>query len=183
LRQTPEFQRGRTGEEATAQFLRSLGWFVIPSYDYSGAEDKAPRLQGLDIGYVLPDLDVSAYGTRLWVEVKTKYGASFTYSTQQLEHGIPLRHYLDYLEVERQTGNPVYLAIREEQTGACLIQRLGFLRAPRITRMKKGGKEQEAMAYFPRDAFEEIKDAHSLNTASAYDPDTATNSATECSDA
>lgn len=147
-------QRGRTAEELVADLFRQWGYYVIPSYEYSGRDDdKAPKLTGSVRGYTLPDLDVSGNGRRFWVEVKLKTEPTWTRKLQRYEHGIPLRHYQDYLEVERITGCPVYLAIVEENTGLILIQRFRKLcESARIydgVKMSRGG-----MAFFPRDSFQ-----------------------------
>jgi hypothetical protein len=48
FRQRQEFKKGRSGEQKIAEVLRRRGWYIIPSYDYSGEDgNKAPRLQGL----------------------------------------------------------------------------------------------------------------------------------------
>ena len=53
--------------------LQARGWHVIPSYDYSGEDGcKAPRMQGVDSWFTLPDLDIARNGKRFWVEVKAK---------------------------------------------------------------------------------------------------------------
>ena len=90
---TPEFLRGRNGEQLVAELVMRRGGFVIPSYDYSGSDNKAPRMQGLRDSHILPDLDVSKRGTRVWIEVKTKAAASYTRITKRLEHGIHRRHW------------------------------------------------------------------------------------------
>src|SRR5690606_34450197 len=73
FRETAEFQRGRTGERLVAELLQSRGWYVIPSYDYSGEDgDKPPRLQGLREAFPVPDLAIARDGIRSWAGVKTK---------------------------------------------------------------------------------------------------------------
>lgn len=154
LRESPEFQQGRSGERVVASHLQSKGWFIVPSYDYSGEDgNKAPRLEGALASYVIPDLDASRDGRRIWVEVKTKTAATFTRVTQQYEHGISERHFKSYKQVQEITGTDVWLVIYEENEGAILAAKLDDLPEPRKTRMKKHGMTQEPMVYFPRDAF------------------------------
>jgi hypothetical protein len=156
LRDTAEFKRGRSGEQIVAERLKRKGCFIIPSYDYSGEDnDKPPRLQGLLRSAIIPDLDVSRAGRRIWVEVKTKRRADWTRVTQRLEHGISLRHYNEYLDVQAITGTAVWLAIYEEETGDVLVQKLADLAAG--ARVYTGWKMgRDGMVYFPRDAFRTI---------------------------
>ena len=135
--------------------LHKRGWYVIPSYDFSGPnDDKAPKLQGLGNGFVLPDLDISRNGKRKWAEVKTKDEATFTRITQKLEHGIPLRHFRDYKIVREITGCEVFLFVYEIRTGDILYASLDnpdFLATKRIykgNKMSLGG-----MIFWPREAF------------------------------
>jgi hypothetical protein len=153
FREKPEFQRGHEGELRVADLLKRRGWCIVPSYDYSGKEgDMPPRLQGLKQAWPVPDLDISRNGERRWVEVKTKARADYTRTTQRYEHGIPLRHYRAYLDVERITGTPVWLFVVEESTGAILAARLSDLDS--VKRVYDGPKmSRGGMAYFPRDAF------------------------------
>jgi len=150
---TPQFQMGRNGEKLTADLLRKRGWYVIPSYDYTGEEgNKAPKLEGQRAAYVIPDLDIAKDGTRRWAEVKTKSGATFTRINNRYEHGIPLRHFQHYLATQRVTGCEVWLFILEQDTGDVLFGRLNDLaevrREYRGDQMSRGG-----MVFFPRDAF------------------------------
>lgn len=152
FRATSEFQRGRNGERLVADYLQRAGWYVIASYDFSGEDgEKAPRLLGWTDSAVLPDLDISKAGSRMWVEVKTKAAANWTRITNRFEHGIPLRHYLDYLRVERETGCPVWLAIHEEDTDALLIQRL-----QRLSKRESNSGVMGPMVFFARDDFKEL---------------------------
>jgi len=155
---TDEFKRGSTGEKIVATYLQQCGYYVIPSYDYSGDDgDKAPKLQGLLQSYVIPDLDIAKDGKRKWCEVKTKHAATWTRTTQQWEHGIPKRHLDSYLQVEAITGTEVFLVIYEESTGSLLRQSAQEIaKTGRLSQMKKEGRTQGAMVYFPRDAMVQI---------------------------
>lgn len=154
FRERPEFLRGRAAEQLVAGWLQERGWFVIPSYDYSGDDgNKAPRLQGLKAGHAVPDLDTARDGCRRWIEVKSKGRAnprhdSYWGRPEVLEHGIDLGNYLDYLEVKRITGDEVWIAIYEENTGCLLGAEIGTLGDPRVG--KCNGKK---IANWPRDRF------------------------------
>lgn len=153
---------GRSIELIVSRWLRERGWYVIPSYDYSGDDgNKAPRLQGLAEAFPVPDLDVcrrlpQRKPQRRWVEVKAKEAASYTRNTGMYEHGI--EHYDDYVRVAELTGTEGWLAIVETANvndrerfgvrGALLIQSFATLGPPRRTTMF--GKR---MAYWPRDKF------------------------------
>lgn len=147
IRERPQFTLGRSAELIVADWLRQLGWYVIPSYDYSGDDgNKAPRLQGLTKRFPIPDLDIAQNGHRRWVEVKAKTKANWTWKTQQYEHGI--EHYDDYIQVEQETGTEAWLAIYEITTTCLLMQSFNMLGEPRRSTMNG-----TRMAYWPRDAF------------------------------
>lgn len=114
FRARPEFIQGRNGEQLVAEFLKAKGYYVIPSYDYSGEDNnKAPKLQGLRLAYVIPDLDVCREGLRRWVEVKTKTEATYYRKKKELQHGIDKRHFEQYQIVQAETGCEVSLGIYE----------------------------------------------------------------------
>lgn len=159
--ESPEFIRGRDGEQRVSEWLKEFGWYVIPSYDYSGENgSKAPKLQGLRNGYPVPDLDIAKSGARRWVEVKTKSNSGdWTNVTQRLEHGI--EHYDDYMRVAQETGTEAWLAIDETQPSYCkrrggpvgpnlLIQSFEKLGKPRRSTSWNG----KPMAWWARDAFD-----------------------------
>jgi len=159
FQERPEFLVGRDGEQRVADWLKDFGWYVIPSYDYSGENgSKAPKLQGLRNGYPVPDLDIAKSGARRWVEVKTKKTADWTRITRRLEHGI--EHYDDYLRVAQETGTEAWLAVYELEASYdmvtqrpvgpdLLIQSFDKLGEPRRSTMN--GKR---MAYWPRASFD-----------------------------
>jgi hypothetical protein len=164
FRESTEFLRGRTGERIVATWLQHRGWFVIPSYDYSGEDgEKAPKMHGQREAFVLPDLDVCKAGTRRWAEVKTKAAPTFTRITGRFEHGIPLRHYNEYQRVQRETGCHVYLFIVEEDTQIVIAESLDQLsksvrrvdpRDPRPGLTNSGWRmARTGMAFFPRESF------------------------------
>jgi len=147
-----EWIKGHKGEQLIASLLREHGWYVIPSYDYTGEDDKAPRLQGEAESLVIPDLDIARDGTRRWAEVKTKEEATKYRKLNRWEHGFPLRHYHHYLRVQEITGDEVWIFIYEESTGHILCGKLDDLsevkREYNGEKMSRGG-----MVFFPRDAF------------------------------
>lgn len=153
FKQSPLYKKGHVGEVIVAEELQRRGYYVLPSYDYSGEDEKAPRLQGEKLCFVIPDLDTMKDGKRIWVEVKTKEEATFTRKTNRLEHGIPLKHYRHYQEVERISGCGVWLAVYEINTGDILIARLSELE--KHVRLYEGEKmSYGGMAFFPRDSFD-----------------------------
>lgn len=157
FRTRPEFLRGRNGERIIADLLMARGWYVIPSYDYSGEDgNKAPKMQGARSAFVLPDLDVIRQGKRFWCEVKTKKEPTYTRMLDRLEHGIPLRHYQHYRLVEEETGCFVWLFIYEELAAVVLCNSLNNLE--RFKRIYAGGKmSYGGMVFWPRDRFFEFR--------------------------
>lgn len=116
----PRYKFGHVAELETAQTLQNHGAYIIPSYDYSGqGDDKAPRLSGLNESFVVPDLDVAAFGKRIWVEVKRKTAASLHRISGDYTHGIPIRHYTDYLKVEQITGCEVWIVFHDNEGIKC----------------------------------------------------------------
>jgi hypothetical protein len=148
----PEFWRGRNGEKIVGALLNQRGFFVIPSYDYSGEDDKAPRMHGPDTDHVLPDLDTARTGERYWAEVKTKAAPTLHRGSGVLEHGVSLRLWREYWQVQEITGCTVFLFVYEEGSGDVLARSLAKL--DRVKRLYDGGKMgRHGMVFFPRSAF------------------------------
>ena len=121
-------EHSRQAEESVSRWLKTRGCGVIPSYDYNGKDkEKSPRLSMLKDRYVIPDLDVAKEGQRYWIEVKRYTHRPLNKRYGIYVHGIPERLYRDYLEVQRITGTPVYLAIEDKEYDALLIAKLDSL--------------------------------------------------------
>ena len=120
---------GRTAEEVIARLMMQVEWRVVPTYNYSGEDGKkAPK--ALAIGgpaYVLPDLQLLRDGQVRWVEVKTKAKPLQWRNPQRKEHGVEERHFLDYIEIQRVSGAPVYICIFEQNSGEVLISPIDTL--------------------------------------------------------
>jgi hypothetical protein len=118
---TEKFLMGRAGEREILGVINSFGWWTMITADYSGENgDKAPRLYGpKDQKIVVPDIcafqvEAKKNGKAAWFEVKTKTHPCDRPATKgEREHGIPYRHYEEYLRVEKETGVPVILVIYE----------------------------------------------------------------------
>jgi len=147
-----QLEVGKHGERVVARILRERGWYIVPSYDFTGTDGaKAPRMIGQRLGFVIPDLDIARGGTRYWVEVKTKTAADFTRLTQRFEHGMQLRHYTDYQRVQQESASPVWIFVLELAASELL-----FIALDKIEDMKRvyDGRKmgRGGMVYWPRAA-------------------------------
>jgi hypothetical protein len=161
FRQSPEFLRGRDGEQKVAAWLQGRGWYIIPSYDYAGPDgEKAPKIQGAHEGIVLPDLGIAQAGRMRWAEVKAKGAPTFTLKTKTYDHGIGFRHWCHYLRVQKETGCHVWLFILEENSQQLLAESLDILGDGRVyddNKMDPGG-----MVFWPRERFSNRVSLNSL---------------------
>ena len=141
---------GRTGEKRVADELEGRGFFVIPSYDYTGSDgNKAPKMRRGNEHIIVPDLDVCVVGARYWVEIKSKSTASLYRNTQTWEHGIDRPHWDAYKRIQIESGNRVFLCILEKDTGKMLMASIDKLE----TVMRHGRGRGRHMVYFPRGGF------------------------------
>jgi hypothetical protein len=141
FRDNPQFQRGEEFERALSLYLQTRGWGVLPVYDYSGDDNKAPKMHRVDGGMVLPDLFTARAGKTFWCEAKRKTRADFTHITQRLETGIPLRLYREYQRVKAESGIDVWLFFGHERENEVRCTELDALK-PRIyagPKMSNGG--------------------------------------------
>lgn len=107
------FQRtlevGRVGEGLIAAWLQSRGNSIMPAYEIEKSIGKGPQLFSVTGDLVAPDmLSFTANGIH-WVEAKHKTHFTWHRNTRRWTTGIDLRHYGDYLQVEKQTKLPVWL--------------------------------------------------------------------------
>jgi hypothetical protein len=159
-----QLRLGRIGERLVSEWAKGRGWFVVPSYEFSGANgDKAPRMQGSAASYVIPDLDVARQGLRLWLEVKTYDYSPINKALGAQVHGLKRRLHENYLAVQEHTGSPVHVGVLEISTGELLIGRLDSMEAhPCMCRSCQRGRPGSCAApvgdsvYFRRDAFKHV---------------------------
>lgn len=151
---TREYKVGDTSQRLLAEYFKRYGWFVIPSYDYTSADSKAPKMVGAAGSFVLPDLDICKRGDRRWAEAKYKARAAYYRKAGRLVHGIAKRHFDHYLRVAAESGAEIWLFIHEGCTGNVLARRLEEL-VPHGQHNAGNG-----MLYFPRRQFQRLATIH-----------------------
>jgi hypothetical protein len=121
FRDLPTAILGRIGEEVAARELRRDGFGVIASFKFSGNDSEAPAIEFDACREIVPDLDVCQRGDRFWIEVKT-YKTWWPNHVHRIDvHGVLVRHYDNYVAVERRTGSKVFLAINELRSGYLIV--------------------------------------------------------------
>lgn len=106
---------GDWGENVVRDWFRTAGWFVVPTAAIETGG--APKLVGLLEQHVLPDMQTARDGQMRWVEVKTKTSPVLYQIAREWRHGVDLKNWQAYLEVERITGFPGDLAIVQLRPG------------------------------------------------------------------
>lgn len=97
---------GRIAESQIARWLiHSQGYIILPTYEIEIPSGKGPRLFTSLGELVSPDILAMRYEVRKlilkWIESKHKTRFSWHYRSKNFQTGIDLRHYLDYIEVQR----------------------------------------------------------------------------------
>jgi len=108
------YQYGIAGESAITAWLRSRGFTVLPVYEKVIDEGKGPQLYLPERSLIAPDLFTFKHDKVLWVEAKHKTAFSWHRLTQRWVTGIDLRHYQDYLVIDKETPWPVWLLFLHE---------------------------------------------------------------------
>jgi hypothetical protein len=81
----------------------------MPAYEIEKSTGKGPQLFSGGGDFVSPDMLVFSHSGICWVEAKHKTRFTWHRVTGQWTTGIDLRHYGEYLEVEKKTRLPVWL--------------------------------------------------------------------------
>jgi hypothetical protein len=120
---------GRSWELALGSWLRARKWFLLPAYDFSGADgDKAPKLAGHGERVAVPDLLAFKGDARAWVEVKYRQHAVEYRKLREMRTGlVPRRLWDNYLRTQQITGIPVWMVFVQEQEGEVVGQSLARL--------------------------------------------------------
>jgi hypothetical protein len=155
--------RGEAAQDAVREWLKRSGYWVVPLHAIEEGRG-APALIGLIRRHVLPDFQACRDGRTCWVEVKYKDSpVKYQIAGGEYRHGVDLPNWDAYLEVERESGVPGWLAIIQARAGKApelsfdpmlLVAPFTYLakwaqRAPEPT-----PKAARGMVYWPVDAFE-----------------------------
>lgn len=103
---------GQEGEVFIQNLFMKMGWFVMPKYLY--VKKGAPSLIGADVSYAVPDLDIADKGNRFWIEVKRK-----KLRDKYPDTGFQDRLVSHYIEVQKITGNKVFIIFIDEKLKLC----------------------------------------------------------------
>jgi len=103
------YKYGAAGESAIAQWLRRSGVCVLPVYEKIINEGKGPQLYLPEGSLIVPDLFAFNNEKAIWIEAKHKTAFSWHRITERWCTGIDLRHYANYLQVDKITPWPVWL--------------------------------------------------------------------------
>jgi hypothetical protein len=107
---------GRVAEGLISAWLQSRGNAIMPAYEIEKASGKGPQLFSAQGDFVSPDMLVfTANGIR-WIEAKHKTHFTWHRISRQWTSGIDIRHYGDYLQVEKQTSLPVWLMFHHAES-------------------------------------------------------------------
>lgn len=112
-----QLSAAREWEVRVAGWARRRGWYVLPTYDFSGKEDdKAPKMLAPSGSrdLVLPDLQCFKDQEIRWLEVKWKARADVHRRTGHRVTGISKRLWDHYLEVQCTTAGDVYVVFLHE---------------------------------------------------------------------
>ena len=112
LRDTPQWQVGEVAVAATCRFLMGCGFLILRADLIENGGP--PAFVGADgRGQVItPDLVAARAGRTRWVEVKFKTAAvPYGKTPGTWRTGVDERNWRQYLEVQRITGAPGWLAI------------------------------------------------------------------------
>lgn len=103
---------GRRTENRIVEWLRARNNGVITVYEIQHEKGGGPRFFTKTRAYVAPDVLVFPKHQpikTLWCETKHKTTFSWRYTKREWQTGIDIKHYRDYLEVQKETGVPVWL--------------------------------------------------------------------------
>lgn len=153
----PQAKMGFEGEKHVIEELKQLGFFIFKCTDALDSDarseyNKAPKIHGADVTYIFPDILAFRDSKSYLIEIKTKTEPTLFRKTQQLQHGINLRHYNDYLNVLKITNYDLWLAIYERSSHEILLRRLIDLPIDHYANMYQCGRYID-MVYFNRNEF------------------------------
>jgi hypothetical protein len=116
---------GFRGEPVMREFLTNLGFWV--SAISRDSDSAAPLIESMLRKHVLPDIQASRGGLTRWVEVKSKDSATKYNKTGTFQTGCYIRHFDDYLSVQKATGIPGWIGFQHAMDARIYMQSLDIL--------------------------------------------------------
>lgn len=134
--------RGKVEERKVAEYLKALGYRVLPTTDFSA--NGAPKLEAAndEESLVMPDLQAFKDGTGEWFEVKFKSEATWSDRHGRLETGTDGIAYERYCRIEAETKIPVAVVFvheAEKQVRCGTLNQLAEAFSHTSDRMGRGG--------------------------------------------
>lgn len=110
---------GSVAEGQIAQWLvHAQHWQILPAYEIEIPSGKGPRLLTNHHKLIVPDILAMKYQGRQflikWYEAKHKTRFTWHRISQNWQTGIDLRHYLHYIQVQKETKRDVYVCFLHE---------------------------------------------------------------------
>lgn len=116
---------GQTTEQAIKDQIKRRYSVVMTAQIANGANG-GPRMENDGKGVVLADMQLYGGVRRGWVEIKAKSGPNFRRDRNRQEHGVDLSKWREYIKLQNETKQAVYLVICEIN-GDLLMQDLSTL--------------------------------------------------------
>lgn len=123
---TLNFLAGRTIEHAVKDAIKQR-YTVVMTANLRGDNGHGPRTEDAEMGTVLADLQLYRGVRAGWVEVKGKSAPMHYRNWGRYEHGIDASKWREYVKLQKETAQPVYLLICEVNSAELLMQSLNTL--------------------------------------------------------
>ena len=110
---------GQEGEKEVALLFINYGYSILPLYQFDAII--APKII-IEKEYISPDLTIFKEGKCVFLEVKRKN--QWVVYKDRTETGCDYRHYLEYLNLSKNTGIDLYMVFQHldaEPTGIYLV--------------------------------------------------------------
>lgn len=144
------FLAGRTIEHAVKDAIKQR-YGVVMTANICGENGHGPRAEDASIGIVLADLQLFRGARSGWIEVKGKSAPVLYRRFGRYEHGIDLAKWREYVRLQKESKQTVYLLICETQSAELLMQSLNTLWSAGSPR--RGELNGKPMINFSRTAF------------------------------
>lgn len=120
------FLAGRTIEHAVKDAIKQR-YSVVMTANLRSENGHGPRAEDADAGIVLADLQLFRGARAGWIEVKGKSAPVLYRRWGRYEHGIDLVKWREYVRLQKESRQTVYLLVCEAQSADLLMQSLDTL--------------------------------------------------------